>query len=95
MSSSDDLDDLPYAELHDRAFALAQHRHDIRFFTDLYSHTRAAHTVATEGGSLGDLSGSLVELVEATREVFSQEPDPELEPMLRARFLAYLREHGG
>lgn len=95
MTTNDGLDDLSYSELHDRAFELAQRRRDLRFFADLYSHTKAAHAVATEGGSLGDLSGSLLELIEATREAFSREPDPELEPLLRARFLAYLREHGG
>lgn len=90
----DDLDDLPYAELHDRAFALAQHRHDLGFFVDLYNHTKAMHAAATEGGSLGDFSGSLIEMVEATREAFASVPDPELEPLFRARFVTYLREHG-
>lgn len=93
-TASDGLDELPYSELHDRAFALAQHRHDLRFFLDLYDHTRAAHAAATEGGSLGDFSGSLMELVEATRETFSDSVSPELEPLFRARFITYLREHG-
>lgn len=95
MTTPEGLEDLPYAELHERAFALAQQRHDVRFFLDLYNHTRAAHAAATEGGSLGDLSGSLVELVEATRETFATVPDPELEPLLRARFASYIREHAG
>ncbi len=89
----DGLDDLPYAELHERAFRLAQKRHDVGFFVDLYNHTRAMHAAATEGGSLGDLSGSLIDMVEATREAFAEVPDPELEPLFRARFITYLREH--
>lgn len=93
-ANGDGLDDLSYAELHDRAFKLAQQRRDIRFFVDLASHTRAAHAAATEGGSLGDLSGALIDMVEATRETFAEDPDPELEPLLRARFVTYLREHG-
>jgi len=88
------LEDLSYEELHRRAFELAQHRHDVGFFYDLYNHTRAMHVAAEEGGSLGEFSGSLVELVEATREAFGDEVDPELEPLFRARFVTYLREHG-
>lgn len=90
----DGLDALPYAELHERAFRVAQKRHDVGFFIDLYNHTRAMHAAATEGGSLGDLSGSLIDVVAATREAFAQVPDPELEPLFRARFITYLREHG-
>lgn len=92
--AGDGLDDLPYAELHDRALRLAQKRRDIGFFIDLYNHTRAMHAAATEGGSLGDLSGSLMDAVEAAREAFADIPDPELEPLFRARFVSYLREHG-
>jgi len=89
----DGLEDLSYQELRERAFHLAQKRHDIGFFVDLYSHTRAMHAAATEGGSLGDLSGSLMDVVAATRETLTDEPDPELEPLLTARFISYLREH--
>ncbi len=93
-STFDELDGLPYPELHERALRLAQKRHDIGFFLDLYNHTRAMHAAATEGGSLGDLSGSLMDVIEATREAFAEIPDPELEPLFRARFIEYLREHG-
>ena len=91
----DGLEDLSYQDLHERTFQLAQKRHDIKFFLALYSHTKAMHAAATEGGSLGDLSGSLIEVVEATREAFAEIPDPELEPLFRARFVHYLREHEG
>jgi hypothetical protein len=90
----DALEDLSYGELHDRAFKLAQKRRDIGFFIDLISHTKAAHAAATEGGSLGDLSGSMMDVVEGAREALAEAPDPELEPLLRARFATYLREHG-
>lgn len=93
-STAGDLESLPYAELHERAFRRAQHRGDVRFFVDLYNHTRAMNATATEGGSLGEISGTLIELVEATREAFAEVPDPELEPLFRARFVTYLREHG-
>ena len=92
-TGDDGLDSLPYAELHERALHMAQQRHDLSFFVDLYNHTRAMHAAATEGGSLGDLSGSLIDVVNATREAFAEIPDPELEPLFRARFVEYLREH--
>jgi len=92
---ADSLEDLPYAELHERAFKLAQKRRDVGFFIDLYNHTKAAHAAATEGGSLGDLSGSMMDIVEGAREALAATPDPELEPLLRARFVTYLREHAG
>jgi len=89
----EELDSLPYAELHDRAMRLAQKRHDLSFFLDLYNHTRSMHAAATEGGSLGDLSGSLIDVVNATREAFAEIPDPELEPLFRARFVDYLHRN--
>lgn len=88
------LADLPYAELHRRAFDLAEKRHDLGFVYDLYRHTRAMHAAADEGGSLGDLSGSLIEVVAAARETFSEQVDPEVEPLFRARFVTYLQQHG-
>ncbi len=89
----EDLDSLPYAELHDRALRLAQKRHDLSFFLDLYNHTRSMHAASTEGGSLGDLSGSLIDVVNATREAFADIPDPDFEPLFRARFVEYLRDN--
>ncbi len=89
----DVLENLEYAELHERAFRLAQSRHDFGFFFDLYNHTRAMHAAATEGGSLGELSGSLIDVIAATQEALADVPDPELEPLFRARFATYIREH--
>ena len=63
-------EDLPYDELRDKAFALAEHRHDVSFFYDLYRHTPAMTAMAAEGGSLGETSGSLIEIVKAAREAF-------------------------
>jgi hypothetical protein len=92
-TAGDGLDDLSYEELRQRAFDVAQHRHDVGFFVDLYNHTRAMHAAEAEGGSLGELSGSLIEMVNAAKEVFGDQADPELEPLFRARFITYLREH--
>ncbi len=88
-------EDLPYDELRDKAFALAEHRHDVGFFYDLYRHTPAMSAMADEGGSLGETSGSLIELVKAAREAFGSETVGELEPLFVARFATYLRDHEG
>ena len=88
------LEDLPYGELRDRAFAVAAQRRDLGFFMDLLSHTSALNAVATEGGSLGDIGGSISESINAARQVFGDDGVGELEPLFRARFATYLREHG-
>jgi hypothetical protein len=49
--------------------------------------------MATEGGSLGEISGSIVESIEAAREAFSADSVGELEPLFVARFATYIREH--
>jgi hypothetical protein len=93
MSEDIVLEDLPYDELRERAFAVAEKRHDVGFFVDLFNHTPAMHDASDEGGSLGDISGSFVESVRAARQVFSGESVGDLEPLFRARFATYIREH--
>ncbi len=88
-----DYEDLPYDELRDKAFDLAEKRHDIGFFYDLYRHTPAMSAMSSEGGSLGETSGSLIEVVAAAREAFGSESVGEYEPLFVARFATYLREH--
>jgi hypothetical protein len=88
------LEDLPYDELRDRAFAVAEGHHDVGFFVDLFNHTPAMHEASSEGGDLGSISGSLVESVRAARQVFSSESVGDLEPLFRARFATYIRERG-
>lgn len=88
------LDELSYEEVKDRAIHLAEKRADVGFFYDLFRHTPAITATADEGGSLGDISGSLIEVVEAARQVFGEGQVGDLEPMFRARFESYLTEHG-
>ena len=66
---------------------------DLKFFLELMNHTPAAAAMATEGGSLGEISGSIVESIEAAREAFSADSVGELEPLFVARFATYIREH--
>ena len=86
-------EDLPYDELRDKAFELAEKRHDVRFFYDLYGHTPAMTAMADEGGSLGEISGSLIEIVAGARQAFGEESVGDLQPLFVARFATYLREH--
>lgn len=85
-------EDWPFERLRDAAFDRARHRRDIGFFVDLMAHTPALAATADEGGSLGETAGSLIETVEAVRQAFGDTP-PELEPLFRAVFATYLREH--
>lgn len=94
MTDSAPLEDLPYEELKHRAFKLAERRHDLGFFIGLFEHTPAINATADEGGSLGEFTGSLIEAIEAARQVFGEGSVGEAEPLFRARFASYLREHG-
>jgi hypothetical protein len=89
------LEDLPYEELRRQAFELAEKRHDIGFFYDLLTHTPSLENVSDEGGSLGDISGSLVGLIGAAKEAFGHDTVGDLEPLFVARFATYIREHRG
>lgn len=89
-----ELEDLSFDELRDRAFHLAERRLDVGFFYDLIAHTPSMNQMADEGGSLGEIGGSIIESARAAREVFGSRSVGELEPLFRARFISYLREHG-
>ena len=82
----------PYDELRDAAFDRARHRGDLTFFVNLMAHTPALTATADEGGSLGEISGSFMETIEAARQAFSEAPG-DLEPLFRAVFSTYLRAH--
>jgi len=91
---SEALEDLPFDELRHQAFHLAEHRMDVGFFTDLFSHMPGMVAIQGEGGDLGSIGGSIIETVRAAREMFGGDPlDPDTEALLRARFATYIREH--
>ena len=85
-------EDMPYEDLRDAAFERARKRRDLQFFIDLMAHTPALAATADEGGSLGEISGSFIESIEAAKQAFRADPG-ELEPLFRAVFATYLREH--
>jgi hypothetical protein len=86
-----DLDALSTEELRQRAFDRAKDKHDVGFFWDLVKHLRASQSLAAEDGSAGGLTGSISEAVELVRELMGKGLGDE-EPLLRARFLDYLRD---
>ena len=88
-----DYEDLPYDELRDKAFDLAEKRHDVGFFVDLFNHTPAMQAASSEGGSLGDISGTIIELVRAARETFGEEQVGDMAPLFVANFATYLGAH--
>ena len=85
-----DLDLLTTDELRHKAFSKAERAHDLGFFWDLVKHLRSARAIAAEDGSAGSITGTLAELVEMVRELGGHSLGDE-EPLLRARFLDYLR----
>ena len=93
MSSSGDLGDLDSLgteDLRTRAFEKAQSAHDVHFFWDLVKHLRGSRAIAGEDGSGGGLTGSIAELIDLGRELTGHDLGDD-EPLLRARFLDYLR----
>ena len=90
------LEDLPFDELRQRAFHVAERHLDIAFFADLFSHMPGMVAIEGEGGDLGAVGGTFIETVRAVREMIGdgEELDPTTKDLLRARFATYLREHG-
>lgn len=86
----DQLDALSTEQLRSRAFDKAKDGHDVAFVWDLVKHLRASRALAAEDGSGGGLTGSITELVELGRELTGHDLGED-EPLVRARFLDYLR----
>ena len=91
--TTDSLDALSTEELRRRAFALAERRRDVRFFWDVVRHLPSSADIGSEDGSAGHITGSIPELLELLRELFGKGLG-DAEPLLRARYLDYLRTHG-
>lgn len=84
------LDDLTTEQLRELAFDKARDAHDVGFFWDLAKHLRASHNLAGEDGSAGGLTGSIAELYDLVRELMGKGLGED-EPLVRARFVEYLR----
>lgn len=90
---SPDLQQWTYEQLRRAAFDRAKERRDVGFFVSLMEHTSAMTKTVDEGGSLGEIGGTIAETVEAAQQLFGREGVGELEPMYRAVFIDYLRSH--
>ena len=77
-------------ELRQQAFEKARAAHDVGFFWDVVKHLRASRSLAAEDGSGGGLTGSIAEAVEVVRELMGKDLGED-EPLLRAKFLDYLK----
>ncbi len=84
------LDELTTEQLRQRAFDKARAAHDRAFFWDLAKHLRGSRAIAAEDGSSGGITGTLAELVDLGREMLGKGLGDD-EPLVRARFLDYLR----
>ena len=87
---TDALEQLTTDELRERAFNKARKAHDLGFFWEIVKHLRSSRSIAAEDGSAGNIAGSIAELIEIVRELGGHDLGVE-EPLLRARFLQYLR----
>jgi hypothetical protein len=88
-----ELDKLGTDELRERAFALAEKRHDVKFFWRLFEHLPRADEAAGEDWSGGSIASSVSDAVALWREWTRHEYGAE-EPIIRAAFLEYLTTHG-
>jgi hypothetical protein len=88
-----ELDALSTHDLRERAFAVAERRHDLGFFWDLTKHLRATEDIASDDGSAGGLGESVTGAVELVSELLGHHDDS-LDPMIRAHFIDYLQKHG-
>lgn len=89
-----ELDTLTTEELRQRAFAVAEGRHDVGFFWDLLRHLPQSHDLAMEDGSPGHAMASITETVQILREMFGGHLDEgfgDAEPLVRAHLVDYLR----
>ena len=88
-------EDLPFDELRERAFHLAERHLDVGFFSSVFSHMPGMVAIEGEGGDLGSTGGTIIESIKAFRQMFGDSPelDDDTEALLRAKFATYLREH--
>jgi hypothetical protein len=84
-----------YADLKQRAVHLAEHRHDIGWLWKVVEHSRGMSSMATEGGDLGSVGGSVSDAVAAVQQVFGHAVAGDTEPMFRTVFSEYLAIHEG
>ena len=86
---SDDLEQLPTRELHDRAFRRAERHLDVRFFWRLLQAIPAAETAR---GDIGEADFDIQSSKGLIKDALHS-GDGELGEALRPLFIDYLRKH--
>jgi hypothetical protein len=89
-----ELEALSTEELRHRAFELAERRHDFGFLWDVTRHLKPTADAATEDGSSGSIGEVVADLVGIVRGLAGKDGYGEGEPLLRAKFIDYLRGGG-
>jgi hypothetical protein len=84
-----ELEQLSTHDLRERAFAQAERGRDVGFFWDLVTHLRASEDFAAEDASAGSIGGGVSEIIAGVRELLGGHEGAQ-EPLLRARYIAYL-----
>jgi hypothetical protein len=87
-----ELDALSTDELRERAFAVARHRRDVRFFWSVLRHLPDADESASLDGAPNSIGPTVDEAVALWRELTGHGYQ-EQEPLLRAAFIDYLQKH--
>lgn len=77
-------------DLRRRAFDKAEHHRDVGFFWDLIRHLPSSEDFAGEDASSGAITGGIAELVDLVRELVGRDLG-DAEPLVRARFIDYIR----
>ena len=90
-AASDGLEELPTAELHDRAVKRAERHLDVKFFWRLLQTIPAAETAR---GDLGEADFD-IQFSKGLLKDALHSGDGELAELLRPLFIDYLRKHPG
>ena len=88
--SFEELDRLSTDDLRRRAFDRAEQRRDVGFFWDLIRHLPPAEDIAAEDASSGNITAGIADVAEMVRELLGRGLG-DAEPLVRARFISYLR----
>jgi hypothetical protein len=88
-----ELDQLPTAELQQRAFALARGRRDWRFFIELFRHTPTALDSEDLDPDVAEIGVAIDDLLGMWREATKGDWGS-AEPLARAAFIDYIQKHG-
>ena len=88
--TADELEQLPTADLRERAFTLAKKRRDVRFFWDLLEAVPAVEAAA---GHREEAEQDILSLAQRVADAVSPDTTEEKEAF-RPIYVQYLLEHG-